>query len=89
MACQVAVKSQTRFQITPTTQFMNDQRQDHLIQPGIKRLANQLFWRTIADFSRKFGEQLTEFMRAFVIDPFHNSRISGILAPIRTGGAAP
>ena len=23
------------------------------------------------------------------IDPFHNSRISGILAPIRTGGAAP
>ena len=22
-------------------------------------------------------------------DPFHNSRISGILAPIRTGGAAP
>ena len=24
-----------------------------------------------------------------VVDPFHNSRISGILAPIRTGGAAP
>ncbi len=23
------------------------------------------------------------------VDPFHNSRISGILAPIRTGGAAP
>ncbi len=26
---------------------------------------------------------------SFTPDPFHNSRISGILAPIRTGGAAP
>ena len=25
----------------------------------------------------------------YSLDPFHNSRISGILAPIRTGGAAP
>ncbi len=27
--------------------------------------------------------------RTRTVDPFHNSRISGILAPIRTGGAAP
>ena len=69
MAGQITVQPRQRRIRPAAPQGMDDQRQGHLIEPGIKRLDHQLGWRCIADRHGVFGEQRAELRRIGPVKP--------------------